>query len=78
MKAIRKIHTVGADGKLVIAVPKELGRRVEVILLPVESPVAEYSEWTDEEWEAFSLRSIADSRDDVTVDWEEHFGIKNR
>jgi hypothetical protein len=78
MKAIRKIHTVGTDGKLVIAVPEELGRRVEVILLPVESPVAEYSEWTDEEWEAFSLRGIADSRDDVTVDWEEHFGIKNR
>jgi hypothetical protein len=34
MRAIRKIQTVDKEGKLLIEVPKEFGRRVKIILLP--------------------------------------------
>lgn len=78
MKVVKRILTVGKNGKVVIEVPEQVGKKAQVILLPVESPASECGEWTDEEWEAFSLRSIAESKDDKAVDWAEHFGIKNR
>ena len=34
MRAIRKMQTVDKEGKLVIEMPKEFGRRIEIILLP--------------------------------------------
>ena len=77
MRALRKIESVGESGKLSIEVPKEFGDRIEVIILPVLPDAAECSDWTDEEWQDFSLRSFMNTEDDKDVDWEEFFGVAN-
>ena len=77
MRAIRKIQSVGENGKLFIDVPKQFGKKVEVIILPVTQDTEEYSDWTDEEWQDFSLRSFMNAEDDKGVDWEEFFGVAN-
>jgi predicted DNA-binding antitoxin AbrB/MazE fold protein len=33
----------------------------------------EYSEWTDEEWQKFSLHSFIGTEDDKDADWEDFF-----
>lgn len=78
MKALRKIQSVGENGKLFINVPKQFGKKVEVIILPVTSDEKGYSDWTDEEWQEFSLHSFMNTKDDKDVDWEEFFGAENR
>ena len=77
MRALRKIQSVGENGKLFIDVPKRFGRKVEIIILPVTQNTKEYSDWTDEEWQDFSLRSFMNTEDDKDVDWEEFFGVAN-
>lgn len=77
MRALRNIQTVGENGGLFIEVPKEFGNKVEVIILSVKQDVKEYSEWTDEEWQAFSLQSFMNTEDDKDVDWEDFFNVKN-
>ena len=77
MRAIRKIQSVGENGKLFIDVPKQFGKKVEVIILPVTQDTEEYSDWTDEEWQDFSLRSFMNAEDDKGVDWEEFFDVAN-
>ena len=67
----------GENGKLFINVPKQFGEKVEVIILPVTQNTKEYSDWTDEEWQAFSLHSFMNTKDDKDVDWEEFFDVKN-
>lgn len=49
-----------------------------VIYIPEEKEAEEYSEWTDEEWQKFSLRSFMNTEDDKDVDWEDFFSVKNR
>ena len=78
MRALRKIQSVGENGKLFIDVPKQFGEKVEIIILPVTRDTKRYSDWTDEEWQAFSLHSFMDTEDDKEVDWEEFFGVANR
>ena len=77
MRAIRKIQSVGENGKLFIKVPKEFGNKIEVIILPIMPDAVEYADWTDEEWQEFSLRSFMDTEDDKDVDWEEFFSVAN-
>ena len=36
------------------------------------------SNWTDEEWERFSLDNFINTKDDKDVDWEDFFSVKNR
>ena len=36
-----------------------------------------YSDWTDEEWQDFSLHSFMDTEDDKGVDWEKFFDVQN-
>ena len=67
----------GESGKLFINVPKQFGRKVEVIILPVTQDTKEYSDWTDEEWKAFSLHSFMNTKDEEDVDWKEFFDVKN-
>ena len=55
----------------------EFGEKVEVIILPVMEDTEGYSDWTDEEWQGFSLHSFMDTEDDKDVDWEEFFGVEN-
>lgn len=78
MRAIRRITTVGKNGKLVIEVPEVFGSKVEVIILPVQPEVEEYSDWTDEEWQRFGIQSFMNTEDDRNVDWEDFFSVKNR
>jgi len=77
MRALRKIQSVGENGKLFIDVPKQFGEKVEIIILPVTQDTKENSDWTDEEWQDFSLRSFMNTEDDKDVDWEEFFGVAN-
>ena len=76
MRVIRKIQSVGETGKFFIKVPKEFGSKVEIIILPVMPDTEEYSDWTDEEWQAFSLHSFMNTEDDKDVDWEDFFGVE--
>ncbi len=77
MRAMRRIESVGENGKIFIKVPKEFGNKIEVIILPVMPDAEEHSDWTDEEWQAFSLHSFMNTEDDKNVDWEEFFGVEN-
>lgn len=77
MRGLRKIQSVGENGKIVINVPKKFGKKVEVIILPVMQDTEVYSDWTDEEWQAFSLHSFMSTEDDENVDWEEFFSAEN-
>jgi len=77
MRAFRKIQSVGENGKLLIDIPKQFGEKVEVIILPVTEDTEVYSDWTDEEWQDFSLRSFMNTEDDKGVDWEEFFDVQN-
>lgn len=36
MIALRKIQTVGSDGYLHVLIPRAMGKRVEIIILPVD------------------------------------------
>ena len=50
-----------------------------VVYIPEEKQEAEeYSDWTDEEWQRFSLRSFMNTEDDKDEDWEDFFNVKNR
>ena len=44
-----------------------------VIYVPEEKAEEEYSNWTDEDWQRFSLRSFMDTKDDKDVNWEDFF-----
>ena len=44
-----------------------------VIYISEEKAEEEYSDWTDEEWQRFSLRSFMKTEDDKDVDWENFF-----
>ncbi len=75
MQIIRKI--VDRKNIKAIAVPEEFGEKVEVIILPVTSGAEGYSDWTDKEWQDFSLSGFMNTKDDKDVDWEEFFGVEN-
>ena len=75
MRAIKKLQTVDAEGKILIEVPKNFGNKVEVIVLPYPG---EGEDWTDEEWQNFSLHSFRNTEDDKDIDWEDFFEVKNR
>jgi hypothetical protein len=77
MRALRKIQSVGENGKLFIDVPKQFGKKVEIIILSVTQDTEGYSDWTDEEWQALSLHSFMNTKDDKETDWEEFFDVEN-
>ena len=77
MRAMRRIESAGENGKIFIKVPKEFGNKVEVTISPVKPEQDEHSDWTEEEWQAFSLYSFVNREDDKNVDWEEFFGAQN-
>jgi len=74
VRAIKRVQTVDAEGKICIEVPKEFGNKVEVIILPYPF---ECEDWTDEEWQNFSLYSFMNTKDDKDIGWEDFFGVKN-
>ncbi len=46
-----------------------------VIYISEEKVEEEYSDWTDEEWQRFSLHSFMNTEDDKDVDWEDFFNV---
>ena len=44
-----------------------------VMYIPEKKEVEEYSDWAEEEWQRFSLRSFMNTEDDKDVDWEDFF-----
>ena len=44
-----------------------------VIYISEEEVEEEYTDWTDEEWQRFSLHSFMNTEDDKDVDWEDFF-----
>ena len=44
-----------------------------VVYIPEEKEAEEYSDWTDEEWQRFSLHSFMNTEDDKDVDCEDFF-----
>jgi predicted DNA-binding antitoxin AbrB/MazE fold protein len=49
-----------------------------VIYIPEEKVEEEYSDWTDEEWQRFSLHSFMNTEDDKDIDWEDFFNVKEK
>ena len=49
MKAIRKIQDVGSDGYLHVLVPRSMGKRVEIIVLPLNEAEARQIEMVGED-----------------------------
>ena len=48
-----------------------------VIYISEEKEEEEYSDWTDEEWQRFSLHSFMNTEDDEDVNWGDFFNVKN-
>ena len=51
-----------------------------VIYISEEKEEEEYSDWIDEEWQRFSLRSFMNTKDvyDKEVDWEDFFNVEKK
>jgi hypothetical protein len=84
---LKKILAVNR-GKITCEIPSSFGQQVKVIILPAnredstdstEKGLWDYAdEWTEEEWQRFSLNSFMNTEDDRNVDWEDFFSVKNR
>ena len=48
-----------------------------VIYISEEKAEEEYSDWTDEEWQKFSLHSFMNTKGDKDVDWADFFNVRN-
>ena len=73
------IKAVVKDGVIKPLEPVDLPEDKEVVIyIHEEKEAEEYSEWTDEEWQRFSLHSCMNTEDDKDVDWEDFFSVKNR
>ena len=68
------IKAVVKDGLIKPLEPVDLPEDKEVVIhLPEKKEGEEYSDWTDEEWQRFSLHSFMNAEDDKDIDWEDFF-----
>ena len=49
-----------------------------VIYISEEKEEEEYSDWTDADWQRFSLRNFMNTEDDKDVNWEDYFNVKEK
>jgi len=49
-----------------------------VVYIAEEKLEKEYSDWTEEEWQRFSLRSFMKTEDDKDRDWEDFFNVEKK
>ena len=68
MLAIKAVVKNGLIKPLEVIDPPE--DKEIVIYISEEKVEEEYSDWTDEEWQRFSLHSFMKTEDDKDVDWE--------
>lgn len=74
IKMIAK-NAVVKDGMIKPLESMDLPEDKEIV---VYKEAEEYSEWTDEEWQKFSLHSFMNIEDDEDVDWADFFNVRNR
>ena len=68
------IRAVVKDGMIKPLEAVDLPEDKEIVIyIPKEKE--EYSEWTDEEWQRFSLRSFMNTEEDKDADWEDFFSV---
>ena len=70
------INAVVKDGRIKPLEAIDLQEDEEIVVYSSEEQVEEYSDWTDEEWQRFSLPSFMNTGDDKYVDWEDFFNVK--
>jgi len=49
-----------------------------VIYISEEKAEEEYPDWTDEEWQRFSLHSFMNTEDDKDVNWVDSFNVEKK
>ena len=72
MQAIRLIYEVSKDGDLRIKVPKEFGKKVEVILLPAPNDLSKEVMTNDEAFVATSFLSTIEDDPEEDAVWREY------
>lgn len=72
MQAIRLIYEVSKDGDLRIKVPKEFGKKVEVILLPAPNDLSKEIMTNDEAFVASSFLSTIENDPEEDAVWREY------
>ena len=72
MQAIRLIYEVSKDRDLRIKVPKEFGKKVEVILLPAPNDLSKEVMTNDEAFVATSFLSTIEDDPEEDAVWREY------
>ena len=68
------IRAVVKDGMIKPLEAINLPEDEEIVVYITEEKAEEgYSDWTDEEWQRFSLHSFMNTEDDKDVNWEDFF-----
>ena len=71
------VKAVVKDGLIKPLEAIDLPEDKEIVIYISEEKEEEYSDWTDEEWQRFSLHSFMKTEDDKDVNWEGFFNVKN-
>ena len=72
------IKAVVKDGLIKPLEAIDLPEDKEVVIYIPDEKVEEYSDWTDEEWQRFSLHSFMNTEDDEDIDWEDFFNVEKK
>jgi len=76
--AVKGVYKEG-EIRLLEPLPSEIKEAdVYIIVVPERGLVSGGRDWTDEEWQKFSLHSFANTEDDDDIDWEVFFGVEDR
>lgn len=71
------VKAVVKDGLIKPLEAIDLPEDKEIVIYISEEKEEEYSDWTEEEWQRFSLHSFMKTEDDKDVNWEGFFNVKN-
>ena len=73
------IKAVVKDGLIKPLEAIDLPEDEEIVVYIAEEKLGkEYSDWTDEEWQRFSLHGFMNTEDDKDVDWEDFFNAEKK
>ena len=74
------IKAVIKDGLIKPLEAIDLPEDEEIVVYISEEKVEEeeYSDWTEEEWQRFSLHGFENTEDDKDVDWEDFFNVEKK
>lgn len=72
---VRREHVDSHRQVILKDLPEELGQDVIIYVLPAHTGQGLDS---SKDWKMFGLFSMFGAKDDEGVDWEEHFGLRDR